>query len=538
MNELNIQIVNITDFSGRIIVRANNTTFGDDVASDPYMRYVIGRKAPCSGTGIVDRGYLLRESGELADRARIGFVETPMAASVSREFEDKAMVLKAAAPVFYQGKPVGIIYGEKVLNNSFELVDRIKKIVFRDGLIGGYDIGTVTIFMDGVRVSTNVKRRNGERAVGTLVSKDVYREVINGRNVWLDKAFVVNNWYISGYSPIIDIDNRVVGILYVGIIEEKYNIIKRNAVIYSVLLTGATALLALLLSVYLIRGIIVPINTLVTASIDIAQGKYDKKIEIVSRDEIGYLCKTFNKMIDAICERDEMLMEQTERKIVQSEKLASLGRLASGIAHEINNPLTGVLCFGTALRDDLKGSPYEEDLNVIVNETLRCREIVRGILDFARETAIEKTTADINGIITDTIAILKNHVNFHNIKVTVDLGDGVPLVDLDVNQIKSVINNLAVNAADAMKDGGELTVSTEFNPDNRQIMIAVADTGTGIKKEIIEKIFDPFFTTKKTGEGTGLGLAVTYGIVRRHNGNITVESEEGKGTVFRICLPV
>jgi two-component system NtrC family sensor kinase len=299
-----------------------------------------------------------------------------------------------------------------------------------------------------------------------------------------------------------------------------------------------TFFVAAALSVYLIRDIITPIRHLVTASKQLAEGNYIRKLEVTSSDEMGYLCLTFNKMIDAIAERDRKLKEQTEMQMAQSEKLASLGRLASGIAHEINNPLTGVLSYSTVLYEEIKDPGYRADLKVIIDETLRCRDIVKGILDFARETKIDKRPGNINKIIIELFSILEKHINFQNIHIKKDLAEYLPEFNIDINQIKSVLNNLAVNAADAMHDGGDLTISTRYDEANGKIIVKVSDTGIGIKEEDLSKIYDPFFTTKETGKGTGLGLSVTYSIVQRHNGTIKVESTVGKGTTFTIEFPV
>ncbi len=537
--ELNIDIMTITDANGRVIARANSSdNFGDDVSGDRFVRYVIENRKSCSGTDIVSRDDLLRESKKLADQAYIRVIPTLRARPKDKIFEANGMCKKAAAPIFSNGRLIGVIYGAKLLNKNFEMVDSLKNLLFKNERIGGYEIGTVTIFMDDLRISTNVKNRHGTRAVGTQVSEEVYREVFEREKMWLDKAFVVSNWYLSGYSPIYDLDKKVVGILYVGILEEKYNVIKRNATLFSMLIIMISIFMAAALSVYLIRGITTPIRSLVMASKQMAAGNYTKKIDVVSSDEMGYLCETFNMMIDAIAERDRKLKEQTEMQMAQSEKLASLGRLASGIAHEINNPLTGVLTYSTVLYEEIKDPGYQADLKVIIDETLRCREIVKGILDFARETKIDKRPANINKIINELLAILEKHVTFQNIKINKDLGEDLPDFNLDTNQIKSVLNNLAVNAADAMSGGGELTVKTRYDDQGRKIIVTVTDTGTGISRENLTKIFDPFYTTKETGKGTGLGLSVTYGIVQRHNGTIRVESTLGAGTTFTVEFPV
>ena len=182
-------------------------------------------------------------------------------------------------------------------------------------------------------------------------------------------------------------------------------------------------------------------------------------------------------MIAAIRERDEKLREQTEQQLGQSEKLASLGRLASGIAHEINNPLTGILTYSSMLLEDFRETEFEEDLQTIVDETMRCRKIVKGVLDFARETKLEKERANVNDALKQALSLLERHYNFHNIEIIMDLDEKLPENMLDLNLMRSVFNNLAVNSADAMPKGGKIIVSTRFSPKNQLITIDFTDTG-------------------------------------------------------------
>lgn len=537
--ELDIDIINITDERGRIIQRTNNPLMtGDDISDDLFIKNVLKNKKSYYGTDIISKEQLAKESDAILKQAYIKVIPTPKARKREKSFEESGLVLKAASPVFLNGKFIAIIYGAKLLNNNFDLTDRIKNLIFKDEKLNGLDVGTATIFQGDLRISTNVKNNDGTRAIGTLVSEEVYSSVFEQGKIWLDKAFVVNNWYISGYSPILDIEKKVIGILYVGILEDKYDIIKRDTTFFLIIMILITSGVAVFLSFNLIRSIINPINSIVEASNGIAQGDYTKKLGITSEDEIGHLCTTFNKMIDAIALRDNMLKENTQLQIIRSEKLASLGRLASGMAHEVNNPLTGVLSYSTSLYDELKDSKYGEDLQVIINETIRCREIVKTILEFARETKLEKKNININTVLTDVLTVLGRHVNFQNINVVKEFEKNLPFINADVNQIISVINNLSVNSADAMHDGGTLTVKTQYDNERKEILIEFSDTGTGISEENLSKIFDPFFTTKEAGKGTGLGLSVTYGIIERHNGWIDVKSKLGKGSTFIIGLPV
>lgn len=536
--EVEFDILTVTDARGQVIVRSGNfNMFGDDVSRDIYVGQVLKTGKNCFGWDIISRDNLLKEGRGLADRALINVIPTPRARKKNRKVEDRALVLKAAAPVVQNGSVIGVIYGAKLINNSFDLVDKFKSLVFKDEIVDGSDLGTATFFLDDLRVSTNVRRQDGMRAVGTQVSEEVYRQVFEKGKTWLDKAFVVNNWYLSAYSPITDINSKTIGILYVGILEEKYTSILRNTAFYYLIIIIVTLVIALMISVYLVNSVIQPAQKLVEASKEIIHGNY-KKITIDSQDEMGYLSKVFNNMVDAILERDRQLKERTEKQIVKSAKLASLGRLASGIAHEINNPLTGILTYSSLLLEDLKGTDYQEDIQTIVNESLRCRKIVKGILDFARETKLEKEMGNINDVIRDSLSMLEKLANFQNVRIKTQLGDDVPPISLDMTQMRSVINNLALNAADAMPQGGKLTITTGFDREINRVKIEVSDTGVGISEENLSRVYDPFFTTKEIGKGTGLGLAVTYGIVNRHNGAIDIKSKLGEGTTFIITLPL
>jgi two-component system NtrC family sensor kinase len=228
--------------------------------------------------------------------------------------------------------------------------------------------------------------------------------------------------------------------------------------------------------------------------------------------------------------------DETRAQLEHAERMVSTGQLAAGVAHEINNPLTGVLTSGHIL---LKRTPpeheYREDLEIIVNETTRCRRIIRNLLDFARQTPSEKISANIADIIDQTISILGNQLKKNNINLEKNINTGIPEMMLDVNQMVQVFVNIILNAIEAMPDGGTIYISDIS--ENNSLKIIVRDTGSGIPERIINKVFDPFFTTKSSTKGTGLGLSVSYGIIKKHNGSIEVESEQETGTTFTIILP-
>ncbi len=538
--EFGFDIVNIVNPDGSILVRANNfDAWGDSVAHYRYIQWVMRNRKVAAGTGLLGPENIRQESKTLAARTIIPVVATPLAADRESKVEDRALVMKAAAPITEEGRMVGILYAALLLNNNEQFIDRSKRLVFKDEKIDGRDVGASTLFLGDMRVATTIADRTGKRAIGTLVSRDVYRKVYEEGQTWLSPAFVVDKWYLSGYSPLRDIDGRILGMSYVGILKDKFDAALRRTTILFLLVIAGTTLLAIGLSIWLVSLFTRPTKRIIAASADIARGNYHRLESDPSDDlEVRNISTAFNAMVAAIEERDRKLQERTEQTILRSEKLASLGRLASGIAHEINNPLTGVLTFSSLLLDDLRGTPQEDDVKVIRDETLRCRTIVRGILDFARESPPSKIEADLNAVLDETLLLLERNVHFNEIEFVRDYTRPLPRVSVDVSQMKQVFSNLAMNAADAMPNGGRLTISTRVDAPRNRVEIGIADTGAGIPEEHMARLFEPFFTTKDQGKGTGLGLAVVYGIVKAHEGTIDVKSRRGEGTEFTISLPL
>lgn len=235
----------------------------------------------------------------------------------------------------------------------------------------------------------------------------------------------------------------------------------------------------------------------------------------------------------------ERKLQETHLQLVSSEKMASLGKLAAGIAHEINNPLGGILIYSSLLIEDLPAEdPRREDLARVVQEASRCKEIVRSLLEFARQTEPRMEAVDINRAITDDLFFLENQALFHNIRIVKNLDPSLPSAMGNAGQLKQVFMNIIINAAEAMRENGELTITTSPAPDRNSVLMEFTDTGEGIPEENLSRIFEPFFTTKDVGKGTGLGLATSYGIIQNHGGKIKVRSTVGAGTTFTIELPV
>jgi signal transduction histidine kinase len=237
--------------------------------------------------------------------------------------------------------------------------------------------------------------------------------------------------------------------------------------------------------------------------------------------------------------RPQRELGETQLKLLQSEKMASLGRLAAGVAHEINNPLAGILIYANILLEETSPEDHRrQDLKEIVDQTLRCKDIVQELLDFSRQTRHRWVMTDLNQSIRQTIGLLGKQDLFRPIQLVEELDPDLPPLVADPGQVNQILMNLIINAVDALKAAGTLTVRTYPLPDSGKIGLEISDTGCGIPEENLSKIFDPFFTTKEVGKGIGLGLSTVYGIVQEHRGTIEVTSRVGQGTTFIIRLPV
>jgi two-component system NtrC family sensor kinase len=554
--EFGLDVLNLTDGLGRVVVRSRHpeAAVGDDVSGDPCVA-LSRRGQVCAGTRIVTRDELLKEGDDLAERAYFQFVPTPMAAARPEDHEDKGMMLTAAAPVQDEsGGLLGVLYGGLLFNRNYDLVDRVKEIVFKGEKYKGHDIGTATLFQDDLRIATNVLDDTGRRAVGTRVSREVNEAVLGRGETYVGRAFVVTAWYITAYRPIQDIEGRTIGMLYVGMLERPYIDLRNRVMATFAGIAGLCALFLLGLLSFVARRITHPLGVMVEATDKIASGELDHRVALEGRDEIGRLARAFNRMTENLRGAREDLtqwgltlerrveertreLRETQDQLIQSEKLGSLGKMAAGVAHEINNPLTTIRINAHLQLEKCGDDPTRrEALTLIADETARCAQIVNGLLDFARQTPSQSAPCDINDIIERTLQLLEKQASVRNIRIVKTLDGSLPLIPVDKNKIQQVFSNLTLNACEAMPRGGTLVITSRRSRDGTGLEIAFTDTGVGIAPDHMTKIFDPFFTTKHFG--TGLGLAISYGIVRQRGGTIDVQSELGRGSTFTVRIPL
>lgn len=349
-----------------------------------------------------------------------------------------------------------------------------------------------------------------------------------------------------------------------GIIESDLSLalldkaIRKQGMAISTYVIGFIFAISLLLCIILWNLVSKPVTALVEGMEKVGSGDLDYNVKINRRDEMGVLAQAFNAMtVDLKAAREIMvnwtktLEEEVEKKteeirrtqsqLIHAEKLASLGRMAAGVAHEINNPLTGIVTFAhLMLKRVSPDSQDKEDLEVIIEQAERCSKIIKGLLGFARATAVEKGPVNINEVLNRSIQMVNTKADFYNIKFNINIDNTLTPVIADSSQLQQVFLNMLVNAADAMEGRGVITITTRrVSEDGKPFVeIEFTDTGPGIPEENIGKIFEPFFSTKPVGKGTGLGLAVSHGIVQEHKGKILVKSEPGHGASFFVRLPL
>lgn len=536
-----LDLLTITDGSGTVLFRASNPpVLGDNRGGDDLVAAARSQQTPIAAVSLMSAGDLKKESPLLAERAYLLLVDTPRARPRVETEETSGMLLMAAAPILTpQGNLIGLLYGGVLLNRNFEIVDKIKQTVFQGVQFAGKDVGTTTIFVDDVRISTNVLNADGSRAIGTRIAADVYDQVVGEGRPWIGRAYVVNNWYITAYEPIKNIRDKTIGMLYVGVLEQKYADIKRRTVAGFLSISLAGTLIAMAASFLISRRVSATVKKLVTASKEVASGNLDAQVRIRTNDELQDLAYAFNTMASSLKSRDQQLKDYARSKIQESERLAITGQLAAGVAHELNNPLQGIVTYSHLLLEKLPpDAPTRASVQKIVNQADRCREIIRGLLDFARPRPPQMKRSNVSTLLQECVSLVENQALFHNIRIVREFQKDLPPIVIDPSQMQQVFMNMVINAAEAMDGVGRLTIATRLDPSQDSIEVEFTDTGHGIRPEDMGRIFDPFFTTKDPGHGTGLGLAISHSIVQKHKGAIAVASEVQKGTTFTIRIPI
>ncbi len=373
---------------------------------------------------------------------------------------------------------------------------------------------------------------------------------------WQGRTFLGGDAYLGAFVPVGGPPGPPTGMLYVGLNEDTYAA-TRNRVISSFFAIATIGFALVIAITYrMIQKQTRPIRQMVEATRSVAAGRFDPLVAVEPEGEVALLAESFNHMQRSLAQMRSDLEEaartledkvrvrgeelaKMQARMAQSERLAAIGVLAAGVAHEINNPLGGILALtGLTLEDLPAKDPRRENLEEVVRQTRRCSDIVKHLLEFSRQHQVAAEELDVNQLLEKTLALLERQSIFHNVRVERDLGPGLPTVVADRSQLQQVFVNILMNAVQAMAERGTIVIGSRHDTVRDEVVLRFRDSGCGILPEQVDRIFDPFFTTKASGLGTGLGLSIAYGIVSRHQGTIEVESVPGHGATFTIRLPV
>jgi two-component system, NtrC family, sensor kinase len=555
-----LDLLAAVDSSGRVLYRAHTPkASGDSQTRDYYFLNQALKGFAVTGTSVLSPEQLALEGGELSNQATIPVLPTPHARPRASAVERSGMVMVSAAPVRdAEGRIIGALYGAVLLNNNNALVDKIKDIVYEGVKFKGKECGNATLFLGDTRIATNVLTSEGNRAIGTRLSEEVYNRVLLEQKKWVGRAFVVNDWYLTAYEPILNLRGQAVGSLYVGMLEKPYTQMQKNvnSILYVVLLV--TTLIGITVSGFIGTLLARPIKELEKLAHRVALGERDLQMEVQSTDEVGDLADAFNQMTRALTrqeaeisllhrgleakveERTAELSEknrqllQTQADLARAGKLADLGIVAAGVAHEINTPLAIIRGNTEVLEMCLPPEhANREEVDIIGRQTERMAKIVGNLLSFARQKSLSLNRFRVHEVLDEILSQIGHQVDMGAISVLREYAPDLNSVRGDADQLRQVFVNLIQNAVQAMPSGGTLRLATR--PLGSGCLVEISDSGAGILPEHLEKIFTPFFSTKDIG--SGLGLSVSYGIIKDHGGDIEVESTPGLGTRFRILLP-
>jgi len=520
--------------------------------------------APSASVSLLSAEQTAAIAPTAANKAAIALVFTEAARPITRDVESRGMFMLAA---HRSADHDHVLIGGRLLNRNLEVIDTMNALVYRDEDDDVSRTGTTTLFLEDVRISTNVRLFEGSRALGTRVSEVVWQRVMENGETWLDRAFVVNDWYISGYLPLTNISGNRVGMLYTGFLEAPF-VTERNAMILTLFLSFLGVIgVSVPVFLWLARGIFAPLETITATMARAEAGELEARIGTVpGNDEISAVARHLDRLLDQVEERDAALrgyagnlnqlvaqrtaelqdanhrLETTFAKLVMSEKLASVGEITAGVAHEINNPLAIIQGNLEVIKMQMSAqqrSGLKNELDFIDAQTHRIAVLVSKLLNFTRPDEISDMTTRVDAAkaVEDALILVAPDLRKNAINTYVD-HIPAPVFNAVETEFQQVMVNLVINAIQAMGPGGSLTIRTQAATRDgvTGTEVLVTDTGPGIPADKIDSVFDPFMTTKR-GTGSGLGLSISQTLVTRVGGLISASSVPGEGATFSVWFP-
>jgi two-component system NtrC family sensor kinase len=546
-----LDFLTLVDPDGKVVLRAAPPyTKGDFLSADPAIAMAL-RGEPATGFRVLCQSDLQKEAAGMAERALLTIEDTRYARPRIKNDESRGLVMVAVAPVREGTQILGVIYGGVLLTRNNTLVDRIQEIVFKNENYQGHSMGTATMFLDDCRIATTVRLPNGNRALGTRASKEVSDRVLDNALPWIGRAFVVNDWYLTAYDPIRDLEGRIVGMLYVGLLEKPFTDVGRSLVLRYALLLLLGVTIALWLAFVMSDRLAAPIHKLVEASQLMHQGERPQPVPIHgSCIEVERLVESFNEMAVTLTEREDRLksakteLEQTNDslKAINRNYMETLGF----VSHELKNPLSTMMNYVYLLKGSFIGPVTDKQqraISVLETNTKRLVEMVRHYLNLSRieNGELQPMLARVllhEDVIHPLLETMLPDLEAHRMTLDNRLAPDITL-HADVNMVREVFENLISNAVKYGREGGTLSMSASRT--DGVYAFAVRNDGEGIPVDKLDKVFQKFSRlntqTIRHQKGTGLGLFITRSIVEAHGGRIDVESHPNEWVEFRFTLP-
>lgn len=537
--EQKMDILNIIAPDGTVILR---TRFpynrGDSLVNDPMVRHVIDSQQSSSGQIILANERLDVEGANLLERC------------LAVGGDPTGMLIGAAVPIVEDGELIGILQVGSLLNGAAEKVDKIRDAVFENEYYKGKPVGTATIFMGDLRISTNVQDNQGRRAVGTRVSREVAEHVLEQGQSWTGRAFVVDTWYLSQYDPIRDPDGKIIGMLYVGELEQKYLDLRTRVVVSNVSVVLVGMVLALALSFVMIRGILEPIYELSEATRTLSEGDLAHRVGVKGSDEVAGLSASFNYMTEQL-EQQQLKIEQSRRRLEElNQELQATNKnymeMLGFVSHELKNPLASAVMSLYTVKDGYLGEINEaqrKSLESVSQSLDYFHEMIRNYLDLSR---LEKGELDVTKqdlalypeILEPVIRGLDRELQERAMPIVSHMPDGLGL-RADVNLLKIVYDNLLSNALKYGREGGAIVLDAHETSD--MITLSVQNASDGIPPDKMPLLFKKFSRLNGPGaagkRGTGLGLYICKEIIEKHGGEIWADSKSGEWVKFSFTIP-
>jgi two-component system NtrC family sensor kinase len=542
------------DTRGRIVASARGIAAGSLATSSPVVKRCLEQRSPVAAISLLPQEDLRRESEVLFERARILALPTPHARPGGRQELSEVTVLEAAAPVFdSSGDLVAAIRAGTVLNGNFELVDFVRENIFTTDSYKGKSYGTVTVFQDDVRITTNVIGPDGRRAIGTRVSAEVYDRVLVQGKTWTGPAFVVDTWYLSAYEPLYDIQGKRLGMLYVGVIKKRYDDMRNQAISWFMAAVLVAFVAAVFLSLWLSARLTRPLGRLTAGAAQVARGNLECVLPSpakAERDEIYRLTLAFNQMVTSLKEGNEALLKSRDDLQQTADQLhqwvQNYLETLEFITHELKNQIAAMKINLLAVRDGYVGTVTAEQREALEDVLAAIHRAEEMILNYLNLSRIEKgelkvrmrPTAVEADVVRPVLTNLKSRLEAKQMTVEVDIPEDL-LVQADPALLQIVYENLLSNAVKYGRPSGRIRVTGRRT--NASVSLHVWNDGPGVPEGQLGKLFSKFVRLEPPSvqeRGTGLGLFITKELIRRQGGDIRVESAYGEWIDFIFTLPV